>query len=130
MTFFIPGLEPEQYEDTLASLAEICTKIMGREVAVPDPTQRVRSITWVHNGTEWTAEVGQMLRGERTELRQVRGRRTELARRLSDPAKVLVIFPGDPTLVFHDGAAGTAWEQPFLAGIPRSIRRFDPPADS
>lgn len=128
--FFVPRVDPADFETTLAEMADLCG------VTAPDPDKRVQSITFKHNGESWTAEVGQTLRGERTDRRRRGGKLVDVTSRLSDPATVLAIFPGDPTMVVTDARPITelvsAWENPFMVGwhAVSACKRFDPPAAS
>lgn len=109
-TFFVPEIEPDAQEAAYADLAKFC------EHVVPD--KRVYSITFMHDSEEWTATVGESLRGVRTKGKQ--------KLMLSDPATVLAIFPGYPfKVVTNAWAVRSAWENPFLAGNPTSITYFD-----
>jgi hypothetical protein len=122
--FFVPGASPDTQEYVLAGLAKFANQ------PVPAPNQRVYSIIFEHDEKEWTATVGETLRGIR--LKRVRGRAIELTVSVSVPAMVLAIFPGDPYLVVTDRhlgskSDGSQWENPFLAGRPRSVVRFTAP---
>ncbi|HEY1077085.1 MAG TPA: hypothetical protein VGE51_10395 [Fontimonas sp.] len=120
--FFLPASSTETAEADFATLAAFAKR------AVPTLSQRVYSITYLHNGVEWTATVGEALQGIRSAM--TRGGNSEFSggTTVSDPAVVLAIFPGDPYLVVtnHDfvGSTGSRWENPFMAGRPLSVRRF------
>lgn len=123
--FFVPTerpSSPKEQEGLYQALAEFC----GLEP--PSPEHRVLRVTWVHDGEEWIAEVGQALRGRRTNRKRRAGRRVDVTVPLSDPAQVLAIFPGDPTWVVTNappvGSSRSRWANPFLAGVPRSSQRF------
>jgi len=96
--------------------------------AAPELSQRVYSIAYTHNGEEWVATVGQQLRG--VQRRKVRSGGTSVEREcpVADPATVLAIFPGSPYIVVtnHRIAANVVskWENPFMAGQPKSVTRF------
>ena len=127
MQFEIPGYAPDQYEDVLIAYAQICSEFMGRRVQVPAPSELRRSITFQEeDGSEWTAAVGQTLRGEKTERRQVSGRMKDVTASLSNSATVMAIFPGDPALVITDGR-GKPWSNPFEARSISASVTFDPP---
>ena len=122
--FFVPGATPDTQEYVFAGLA----KFANQPVPVSDP--RVYSIVFDHDLLEWTASVGESLRGIR--LRRVKGGAMELTVSVSIPAMVLAIFPGDPYLVVTDDllgntSVGSHLENPFLAGRPRSVVRFSVP---
>jgi hypothetical protein len=58
-SFFVPfARTADVAEETYRSLAEWC----GAR-APEDPSDRICAITWVRNGAEWTATVGDELRG-------------------------------------------------------------------
>ena len=122
--FFVPGATPDTQEYVFAGLAKFANQ------PVPVPDQRVYSILFDHDQQEWTATVGETLRGIR--LRRVKGGAMELTVSVSIPAMVLAIFPGDPYLVVTDHllgntSVGSHLENPFLAGRPRSVVRFSVP---
>ena len=120
--FFLPVSSPDTVETDFASVAKMA------HCAVPELSQRVYSITFTNDGEEWVATVGQQLRG--VQRRKVRsgGASVECDRPVSDPATVLAIFPGSPYIVVtnHRIAAdlGSKWENPFMAGQPKSVTRF------
>ncbi len=120
--FFVPSAKPDRQEEAYAGFAKWC----GR--AVPQRTDRVYSITFAHDGEEWTATVGQALHGVRRRYSRKGGSRTERVIGLRDPATVLAIFPGYPYLVVtNHGLApnvGSAWVNPFMAGQPSSVTHF------
>ena len=118
--FFVPHVEAEAMEGAFSELARRCHR------PVPPAEERVRRITFVHDGEQWTAVVGQSLRGEKVRVTRGKHGRRERRAPLSDPAIVLAIFPGDPYLVVTDGGAcsGSRWANPFMAGIPASVQLF------
>ena len=75
-------------------------RFAGRRPAPPD--RRIEQIEWRHDSESWTATVGQMMHG--TKIRKVtrKGKRVDVTDHLSDPARVLAIFEGDPTIVVTD----------------------------
>jgi hypothetical protein len=91
--FFVPATTPENQESIYAELAK-----MG-QCSVPAMSSRVYSITYTHDGEEWTATVGEPLKGVRYKTSRVKGKKIERVLRLSDPAVVLAIFPGNPYIV-------------------------------
>jgi hypothetical protein len=111
--FFIPGFPADEFETRYAALAEACHS------AVPDPAERIYSITFGDDGDEWTATVGLPLAGVH--------RRTG---RVGDPATVLAIFPGTPFMVVTDygvrDGVQSAFVNPFMAGQPTSVTYFTP----
>lgn len=123
--FFVPAAEPDNQESVYADLANWCG------CAFPSPSERIYSITYVHDGEEWTATVGAPLRGTRHKIGRSHGKKVEHTIPLSDPAIVLAIFPGVPFMVVTNhrlaGNVGSAWENPFMAGQPRSVIRFSVP---
>lgn len=120
--FFVPAATPENQEEVYAGFAKWCN------TSIPKHTERVYSITYIHDGEEWTATVGEPLRGIRRQISRSRGKRVERKIQLSDPAIVLAIFPGDPFMVVTNHRVardvGSAWVNPFLAGRPTSILYF------
>lgn len=123
--FFVPAATPDNQESVYASFAKWC----GR--AVPSLERRVYSITFVHNGDEWTATVGESLSGRRFRTVRSRGVKLEREQPVSDSAIVLAIFPGVPYMVVTNHRiggrdVGSAWENPFFAGEPTSVSFFSP----
>jgi hypothetical protein len=118
--FFVPDVNAGETEDVFAKLAERCHR------PVLPISQRVRRITFVHDGEEWIAAVGEALRGQKIRVTRSKHGRRERRLTLSDPATVLAIFPGDPYLVVTDGGSGSRsyWANPFMAGIPTSVELF------
>jgi hypothetical protein len=116
--FFVPEATPEEQESVYAEMAAIC----GRPV--PDQGRRIYSITYVHDREEWTATIGKRLQGVRRRVTRSRGKRTERNQPVSDPAVVLAIFAGVPYMVLTNWNVGSAWENPFMAGKPRSVTYF------
>jgi hypothetical protein len=55
--FFVPKAEPDEQESVYAALAEFAQR------RVPPATDRIYSITFGHDGVEWTATVGERLKG-------------------------------------------------------------------
>lgn len=107
--FFVPFATIESQDSVYASLARMA------HCAVPVLAERIFSLTHVHDGEEWTATVGEHLRGVRHTVSRSRGRRLERTIRLSEPAIVLAIFAGNPYVVAHrDRDARVACLQKFL----------------
>jgi hypothetical protein len=122
--FFVPAATPENQESVYADFAKLTRS------AVPPVVRRIYSITYNHDGEEWTATVGQNLTGVRRKTSRVKGVKVEREQRLSDPALVLAIFSGDPFFVVTNhrlvGNVGSRWENPFMAGRPTSVTYFSP----
>ena len=121
--FFLPrATDDEQAERLYEALAEFA----GCEPAPPG--QRVRSIGFVQDGAQWTAEVGEELRGERTTQQLRRGELLERIETLTSPTRVLAIYPGTPFVVVTDAQpiTGTAseWANPFTVS-PDCVVLFD-----
>lgn len=117
--FFVPFVEAEKQGEAYEQIA----RAIG---AVPRaPSDRIYSMTWRHDGTVWTATVGETLRGVGTvSTGRGRERREREVPRHSDDT-VLAIFPGSPGLIFHDNKS-RVWNQPILTGEGWNIVRFDP----
>lgn len=114
--FFVPEIAEGDQERIYATMADAC------RVAVPTVDQRIYSIVFEHNREEWTATVGQRLRGTATSAKK----RPIM---VQDDATVLAIFAGNPFMVVTNagpffGAIRSKWVNPFLAGIPKSVERF------
>lgn len=121
--FFVPNASPEQADSVYAGFARMCG------VPVPPIGERVYSITYRHNGEVWTATVGETLKGTKYSSRKVKGKVVERTEALSDPARVLAIFPGSPFMVATDfrlvPSVMSRWENPFLAGAPDAVVLFE-----
>lgn len=121
--FFVPAATIEDQESVYADFARWCGRV------VPSPNRRIYSITFIHDGEEWTATVGEPLRGKRFRTSRSRGMGIESEQPISDPAIVLAIFPGSPYMVVTNHRlggrnVGSRWENPFFAGEPESITYF------
>lgn len=130
-TFFVPAETPETYEAKFAKLAKFAGK------TVPPLSERIYSITFDADGVleEWTATVGKSLRGHRRRITRPRGRKKfelvpqlERLQPLSDRATVLAIFEAVPYVVVTnkhvDPTVRSIFENPFLAGQPKSVTHF------
>ena len=121
-TFFLPDTTPEQAESVYSELARFCG------CRAPDAAERIYSISFKHDGEEWTATVGHQLRGVRVRTSRTRGRTVERKHHLRDLALVLAIFPGIPYLVVTNhrlpNSVGSEWENPFRVGNPHTITNF------
>ncbi|MBS2549618.1 hypothetical protein KGQ19_22395 [Catenulispora sp. NL8] len=122
----IPGVPESDLEDRLARWAQLCS------APVPPPGRRFYSITYLHNGTLWTATVGETLRGTKTKTRRSATAPVAVSTPVSDPATVLAILPGDPLFHVVTDAGPTvkfisAWENPYMVGIHdiQGSTRFD-----
>jgi len=111
-SFFIPDIEPGNAEEVYADFAGWCG------VPVPALAERVYSITFGHEGEEWTATVGHTLVGRTLPLG--RGKKYQPPQPRHDPATVLAIFPGSPWYVVTDhilrGDVGSRFANPFMCG--------------
>ena len=120
--FFVPAATQDNEEAVYAELARSC------RCAVPPLGRRIYSITYRHDGDEWTATVGDRLHGVRRRSRRSRGRSIERIARLDDPATVLAIFEGVPLMVVTNHrlfpGSRSAWESPFMVGQSTSVRYF------
>jgi hypothetical protein len=123
--FFVPAATAENIDQVYASFAEMC------HASVPPLDRRIYSINFIHDAEEWTATVGEQLRGGRTRTRRRGGRNVDVTNQLSDPATILAIFPGKPFWVVTNAKPITgivsAWVNPFMAGQPQSVTYFDAP---
>ena len=115
--FFVPQLTAaaDSPQMTYAELAALA----GRPV--PADNERVYSITYVHDGEEWTSTVGETGTGERRVTVGRGANKRERVERLSDGARVLAIFAGDPYVVVTNHLPGvgvkTDWANPFYVGL-------------
>ena len=120
--FFVPKVSKDQFESHYQAMAT--------HVGCPAPelSERVYAIEFKHNGQEWTATVGEPMRGFHRRTIRSGGASVERKDSIPDSALVLAIFPGNPYIVVTDGgqAIGTrsVWENPLMAGRPTSITRF------
>jgi hypothetical protein len=116
-TFFLPSVPPEDHEKVYADLAQM----VGRDV--PPHRQRICSITFIHDGVEWTATVGRTMTGISHRTTRSRGKEVTKPTHHSDGATVMAIFMGNPYVVWTDGHQ-TRWENPFWAGRPTEASFF------
>jgi hypothetical protein len=120
--FFLPSVPTDKQEEAYSGLA----KLAGRPVPVNH--SRIYSITYRHDGDEWTATVGEKLHGHTIADSRARAKKRRTERPLGDSAVVAAIFPGVPFLVFTDSGYGagsrSAWENPFMAGQSTSVTYF------
>ena len=122
-TFFLPrAADDDQAERLYGALAEFA----GCEPAPPG--RRVRSVAFTHEGARWVAEVGAELRGERRTSSLRRGELVEHTETLTDPARVLAVYPGTPHSVVTDAQpiTGTASQWPNPVPVtPDAVELFD-----
>jgi len=121
--FFVPGADTAEYEAVFAELAR------SAGCAVPDLPQRVYSIVFEDRLEEWTATVGEQLRGVSRKQTRSRGRTTERTYPRRDPALVLAIFPGPTFTVVTDHfppvhSVRSSWENPFFPELVKSVTCF------
>ncbi len=121
--FFLPrATDDDQAERLYEALAEFA----GCEPAPPG--RRVRSIGFAQDGARWVAEVGEELRGQRRTSFLRRGELVEHTETLTDPARVLAIYPGTPHVVVTDASpitgTASAWANPLTAQ-PDEVVLFD-----
>ncbi len=124
MKFFVPDRpEGKSDEEVLAALAAVC------QCPVPALGDRVYSITYRHDGEDWTSTVGKRSEGVRTRTVGRGSAAREVSTRLSDPSTVLAIFPGGPYIVITDGARGSSWSNPFYMGAGQitHVEKFSDP---
>jgi hypothetical protein len=121
--FFVPHATADTREQTYAEMAATC----GRPV--PPVGRRIFAIEWTHDGEEWTATVGETLRGVKTQRLRRGGVMRDVPTPLNDAATVLAIFAGSPYLVLTNARPLTAivshWANPFMAGRPSRVTYFD-----
>ena len=123
VAFFVPrASDAEQAERLYDAFAEFA----GCEPAAP--AERVRSITFAHDGAQWVATVGEELRGERTTRQLRRGELIERTEHLPSTSRVLAVYPGSPFTVVTDAqpitSAPSEWANPFTAE-PSEVGLFD-----
>jgi len=111
--FFVPEVaNADKYEEVFEALA-------GLYGFKPPPAdRRIYSITFVHDGEEWTATVGERMHGIRLPNRRSRSKRPTTPQPLFDQAVVMAIFPGVdqfPHKVLTNGAQPSKWANPFMA---------------
>lgn len=118
--FFVPAATAENQETVYGQLAARC------DIAPPPKAERIYSIVFENHGEEWTATVGESLRGVRTRKVKQKGKTLERKESLRDRAVVLAIFPGVSFRVVttHGAARGSAFPNPIEAGPPVSIKKF------
>lgn len=124
LSFFLPhfsdAVTADNQEEVYKAFAALCRQ--------SPPSRRIYSIDYRHDGSEWTATVGQQLKGVKITTTRSRGQKIERRLPVYDSATVLAIFPGDPYFVvtncrFTEGVR-SYWENPFMAGRPTSVTYF------
>ena len=122
-TFFVPYAKPGKDEELYANFAASC----GRAIAPRDA--RVYRIWFTHDSEDWTATVGEPLRGTSVRF-SGRGRsKVEHKTHMEDSAVVMAIFAEAPYMVctdsgFSDRGRHSKWVNPFMAGIPTGVEYF------
>ena len=124
--FFVPWAKPDKQEEAYTELAQSAHR------PVPEMSERVYSITFEHDGEEWTATVGERLRGHTIGNPSARTWKQRTSRKVDDEAVVLAIFPAvldhEPYYVVTNSrltpSIRSAWDNPFMAR-PKSVKRFD-----
>jgi hypothetical protein len=125
--FFVPAATPDNQDSIYSELARWSNGV------VPNESGRIYSISYEHDGEEWTATVGASLRGVRHVSKRSKSKKIERTEHLADPAVVLAIFPGRPFIVVTNHQIdeslriGSRWANPFYVGTPKSITYFAPP---
>ena len=69
--FFVPVATSDNQESVYAEFAKMC------RVPAPPMLERIYSITYTHDGEEWTATVGKQLQGIRYKTTRSRGKKIE-----------------------------------------------------
>src|SRR5271163_2863914 len=109
-TFFLPKPTPdtEDTEELYAKFAAACNS------SVPSFEKRIFSITFMHDGIEWTATVGETMCG--TERKTVRRKGHKIVQEIKhrESAMVLAVFAGNPFQVVINEMRGR-WHNPLLA---------------
>jgi hypothetical protein len=125
MLFFVPHANSDEAESVYEGFARWCG------VDVPSANRRIASITFTHDGAQWTATVGEQLRGSITRRRRRKAGTVDVTTPLSDPAAVLAIFAGNPYFVVTDGrplgGVVSGWVNPLMAGRPTAVTYFEAP---
>lgn len=113
--FFVPDVPPKKTE---AEWYELLAAFAGRQV--PPRGQRVYSVSCTQDGESWTFTVGETSTGSRLRTVGQGSLKREIESLLSDPAKTLAIFPGNPYIVVTDQGilrhTPSAWANPFHMG--------------
>lgn len=121
-TFFLPGATPDTQETIYAEMAQRA----GR--AVLPLGKRLYSITFRHDGEEWTATVGATLTGHTIARPNDRAQFRRVSQPVSDPASVVAIFPGHPYVVvtnaYRNSGVRSKWANPFYAGDVTAVVTF------
>ncbi len=82
----------------------------------------------MNDGEQWTATVGESLKGIGYKTVRSRGTKKEHTIKLHDSAVVVAIFAAGPYVVATDGGlmrgGRSRWENPFYVGNPSAVIRF------
>ena len=77
--------------------------------------------------------MGQQLRGNSIADPRARAQKRRFSHLVSDDATVQAVFAGRSYIVVTDSRVNpnirSAWENPFMAGVPRSVTLFDNSAE-
>lgn len=122
-TFFVPFTPSDAVEARYVLLAQ-----RAGCFAAPPREERIASVSFAHNGEEWTAEVGKRLYGKRSDGLMLNGQQLIREHETDDPAVVLAIFPGNPYVVITDGGKAeqriSRWSDRFTVGRPFHVAYF------
>lgn len=119
MKFFVPGETEADAEVVYEMLARRC----GLD-EIPPLGQRVYTISFVHDGVEYVARVGE--RRDATKWRRTRAGRPDTSRppqRYGSGEIVVAIYEGNPSYVWQEFKA-SVWANPQLVG-PRSVSQIE-----
>jgi hypothetical protein len=120
--FFIPNQPIEAHEKLYTELAQLAH-------AAAEPSKRIFSIRFRHDGVDWTATVGHALVGSKIKILGRGMNKRKVTQPVSDSAMVLAIFRGNPFIVHTDSGLShgsrSEWCNPFMAGIPSSVTYFE-----
>jgi hypothetical protein len=123
-SFFVPDVTPGQEEAAYAELAALCHR------PIPEAQARLYSITFDHDGEEWTATVGQPLSCVRLIVRRSVSKKIEAisVNHLGNADTVVAIFDGHPLVVVTNRrvSPGVRWDwlNPFYVGKTKSATYF------
>lgn len=115
--FFVPDVPADRQEQVYAHMAA------NGGGGIPPHADRIYSITFGHDGIEWTATVGHPMRGVQGTTKKVRGEKRWVETPVSDSTVIAAIFPGHPFVIFHTGGR-SAWANPFYSSDVKSKTRF------
>lgn len=115
--FFVPEVPISEQKARYVDMAA------ASRCGVPPIEERLYSITFGHDGIEWTATVGRPMRGVKGAMKRVRGQRVWKEVPVFDSTIIAAIFPGHPYVIFHTGER-SPWENPFYSSNVSSTTRF------